>query len=914
MKTAAGTNSFAETFDVSMLRRRSSPPWLPYLVAVFAVAMAVAATRVLSHTYDTRILILLYFAAVSFTAWFGGFFPALFAIVLSYLTANLFILPEKNRFELDYGTASFLIVSFAVAAFSEAMKRARRRAESSAQRVVSIVETISDGFIATDAEWRCTYMNRAAEELSHLYREDALGKAPWEIFPSMAGDMAKAKLKQAATERLTVEFESYHESWQRWFEIQASFTEAGSLAIFFRDITERKLAQMGLAESEERLRFALRGAKAGLWDRDLVTGRLTWSSGYYDVNGLDRAVTPSIENLLTVVHPDDRERVEESIKTPQTDGQSINLEYRTIHPTRGVRWVAARGRTARDSADRPVRTSGIVLDITERKKAEGVVQFLSDAGDVLAGLVGFESTIQRVASLAIQHVADWCVVDMLSPMGQIEQVAYAHRDQELAETLKNLLERGPIEWEGIASTNQVLRGKTPRLVHEVAPDLLSAAARDDEHRRLLGRLEPKSLITVPLVARGKAIGTLTLVSSQFWRLYDQNDLDLAIELARRIATASDNARLYKELQEAQRQKDDFLAMLAHELRNPLAAIQYANQLAKITEKAEDSPAAEVIDRQVKNLAHLIDDLLDVSRITRDKIQLRKEVIDGSLLLERAIATVRPAIEGRHHELVTDLSKQKMPLFADPVRVEQIFVNLLSNAAKYTPEGGRLTVRSFEQDGQAVFRFRDSGIGIPVEMLPRVFELFTQVDRSLDRSQGGLGIGLTVVRKLAEMHGGSVSVASEGPGRGSEFTVRLPISDGTIETRAVQDAVTTSRSLKILVVDDNVDMATSIGKLLGHLGHTVRMAHDGPAAIDAAREFSPDVILLDIGLPGLDGYRVAEALRREAAFANVRLIAISGYGQAEDCKRAQAAGFNTHLVKPVDFAALVSALAAPDPSL
>jgi len=249
-----------------------------------------------------------------------------------------------------------------------------------------------------------------------------------------------------------------------------------------------------------------------------------------------------------------------------------------------------------------------------------------------------------------------------------------------------------------------------------------------------------------------------------------------------------------------------------------------------------------------------------------------------------------------------------------VRVEQIFVNLLSNAAKYTPEGGRLTVRSFEQDGQAVFRFRDSGIGIPVEMLPRVFELFTQVDRSLDRSQGGLGIGLTVVRKLAEMHGGSVSVASEGQGRGSEFTVRLPISDSSVETPAVQDAVTSGRSLKILVVDDNVDMATSIGKLLGHLGHTIRIAHDGPAAINAAREFSPDVILLDIGLPGLDGYRVAEALRREAAFANVRLIAVSGYGQAEDCKRAQAAGFDTHLVKPVDFSALVSALAAPDPSI
>jgi PAS domain S-box-containing protein len=890
-----------------MMRLRSTPAWIPYVAAAAAVSLAALIAYFLSPPSDTRILILSCFIAVIFSAWFGGFGPALLATVLSYLSAEAFFVQEKSRFVLDYPTVTFVTVCLAVAAFSEAMKRARRRAESSAQRVVSIVETITDGFIATDRQWKCTYMNRAAEELSHLYRQDALGKTPWEIFPSMAGDIAQAKLKQAATERLTVEFESFHESWNRWFEIQASFAEAGSLAIFFRDITERKLSQIALAESEERLRFALRGAKAGLWDRDIVTGRATWSDGYYEINGLDSGLTPSLENLLQAVHPDDRARVSESNRKTNDVGQNIDLEYRTVHPTQGVRWVAARGRTTRDNTGRPVRTSGIVLDITERKRAEETLRFLSEAGNVLAALVDFQSTIQRVASLAVRHFADWCVVDMISPLGQVDRVAFAHQDASLAQTLKDLLERGPLEWDTVANSAHVIRTKTPKLIGTLPSTFIDAVVRDDEHRRLLAKLAPASLMIVPLVARDKAIGTLTFVSAQPWRRYTQGDLELATELARRVATASDNARLYQELQEAQRQKDDFLAMLAHELRNPLAAIQYANQLAKMTE-SEDGAAADVIDRQVKNLAHLIDDLLDVSRITRDKIQLRKEVLDGSLLLQRAVATVRPMIEARHHQLITEIGPAPMPVHVDPVRVEQIFVNLLSNAAKYTPEGGRITVRCFEQDGQVVFKFKDSGIGIPVEMLPRVFELFTQVDRSLDRSQGGLGIGLTVVRKLAEMHGGSVSVTSEGAGRGSEFTVRLPMTEHTVEAPSEPETASTTAPLKVLIVDDNVDMAKSIGLLLGRLGHTISTAHDGPAALEAARAFSPDVILLDIGLPGLDGYRVAEALRREPAFANVRLIAVSGYGQAEDCKRAEAAGFDLHLVKPVDFAALVSALA------
>jgi CheY-like chemotaxis protein len=331
-------------------------------------------------------------------------------------------------------------------------------------------------------------------------------------------------------------------------------------------------------------------------------------------------------------------------------------------------------------------------------------------------------------------------------------------------------------------------------------------------------------------------------------------------------------------------------------------------LAQISGPGDDHQSAEVIERQVQNLVHLIDDLLDVSRITRNKIELRREPIDGRTLLQRAAGTVEPVIKGRKHDLIIEPPSEPLPLFVDPTRAEQILVNLLTNAAKYTPEGGRITARAFAADGFAVFKIKDTGLGIPEPMLHRVFELFTQVNPSFDRSQGGLGIGLTVVRQLAELHGGSVSAASEGPGRGSEFTVRLPLSDAPVPSaRGERGSPNSAKPQKVLVVDDNVDTARSLALLLRGSGHSVEVAHDGYAALDAARSFRPETIILDLGLPGIDGYKVAEQLRADSDFQQTRLIALSGYGQADDRRRSSEVGFDQHLVKPVDYRDLSAAI-------
>jgi PAS domain S-box-containing protein len=369
-------------------------------------------------------------------------------------------------------------------------------------------------------------------------------------------------------------------------------------------------------------------------------------------------------------------------------------------------------------------------------------------------------------------------------------------------------------------------------------------------------------------------------------------------------------RIEAERLEADRRKDEFLAMLAHELRNPLASINSAVQLfGKLETEEELEWAKEVIQRQVKHLARLIDDLLDASRITRGKISLRKEILDVSPVVSSAVEVVRPLVEERRHELNVSLAPGALRLEADPMRLEQILVNLLTNAAKYTEAGGRIWLTVRHEGAEIVVEVRDTGVGITAELLPRVFDLFAQGDRSIARSEGGLGIGLTLVQKLAEMHGGSVTAASGGPGEGSEFTVRLPAADSAAQktTPKAGRPHVARQSSRVLVVDDNRDTVAGLAKLLGLLGHDVRIAYDGPTAIEVARSHRPEVVLLDIGLPGMDGYDVAKRLRTEPYCKDSLIIAVSGYGQEEDRRRSKQAGFDHHLSKPVDYESLMALL-------
>jgi PAS domain S-box-containing protein len=394
-----------------------------------------------------------------------------------------------------------------------------------------------------------------------------------------------------------------------------------------------------------------------------------------------------------------------------------------------------------------------------------------------------------------------------------------------------------------------------------------------------------------------------------------------------IRDISERSRLEKQTQEQaealadlHRRKDEFLAMLSHELRNPLAPIANAVQLLRLQQRNENlfqQQARTIIERQVGQMKHLVDDLLEISRITTGRIQLRQERVVMGGIVEQALETARPLLEQRRHEVTVSLPPQPIWVLADAARLEQVVVNLLTNAAKYTDEGGHIWltvelasgVASAPRD-TAVLRVRDTGIGIAPELLPRIFDLFTQAERSLDRSEGGLGIGLALVQQLVEMHGGTVGVSSV-LGQGSEFVVRLPVvpvsappppAHGTEITRPA------AVPLRVLVVDDNVDGAESVAMLLRPAGHDVRTVYDGPSTLQAALDFRPNVVLLDIGLPGRNGYEVAKQLRRQAVLQGVVLVAVTGYGQETDRQRSQEAGFDHHLVKPADIGQVQQILA------
>lgn len=435
---------------------------------------------------------------------------------------------------------------------------------------------------------------------------------------------------------------------------------------------------------------------------------------------------------------------------------------------------------------------------------------------------------------------------------------------------------------------------------------------DDPRVQLVKGYGLRAYACNPLIAEGRLLGTLSFASRRRDQ-FDAEELEFLQTICQYITVAYERIRLIQQLRDTDRRKDEFLAMLAHELRNPLTPIR--SGLHVLRKSADQIPTAArihaMMERQVDHLVRLVDDLLEVSRITRSKIELRKERVDLAAILDNAIDLSQPLIAAEGHQLTRILPPDPLWLKADPVRLAQVFANLLNNAAKYTAPGGQIHVTVERQGGKAVVSIRDTGAGIPPEMLPRVFDLFTQVNRSGDRAQSGLGIGLFLVRRLVELHGGRVEARSDGPGQGSEFVVSLPLVATLAEeaTTAARSASAPGAAQRVLVVDDSPDVADSTGLLLGSLGIEVQVVYDGPAALQSLATFQPAVVLLDLGMPGMDGFEVARRIRQHPAGQAITLVALTGWGQEQDRRRTRQAGFDQHLVKPVDPEALQAFLAS-----
>ena len=469
---------------------------------------------------------------------------------------------------------------------------------------------------------------------------------------------------------------------------------------------------------------------------------------------------------------------------------------------------------------------------------------------------------------------------------------------------------------------------------EAFPQPLQKAMRQESKSELAIRASGalpdnvRYLQVAPLKAGSRTVAMLALGYHSAPRGHATADEATIDELASRAAIAFENGRLYwnlkremlrtkeaeEKLQQASRRKDEFLAMLSHELRNPLAPIRNAAEVMRRIAPADPGIAwaREVVERQVTHLAQLVDDLLDVSRITQGKISLKKEPIELGKVIQHSIDTARTLLDAKKHHLAVNLPSSPIWVHGDFARLSQVVGNILNNAAKYTGEGGRIELAASADRGQAVISVRDNGIGIDSKLLPHVFELFTQGERSLDRSQGGLGVGLTVVERLVDLHQGRVEVRSDGIGKGSLFRVVLPCIS---EVAPAQDgaqaqvlAAVNTGGRRVLVIDDNIDAAESIAVFLRLEGHEVRTVSDGPQAVAIAQVFAPQVAVVDIGLPGMNGYEVARRLRQRGAAGPALLIALTGYGQKEDRTRSTEAGFHHHFVKPADPRVIQAAIA------
>jgi PAS domain S-box-containing protein len=560
-----------------------------------------------------------------------------------------------------------------------------------------------------------------------------------------------------------------------------------------------------------------------------------------------------------------------------------------------------------------IHTRCFTRDVTQRKRSDQTARFLADASAALAVLVDFDSTLQKVASLAVPSFADWATVDLAEADGSLRRVSVSHVDPAKVQLAHEVHRRFPPEPHAPQGVWAILCTGRSEIVPVITDELLVQSIKDDELLRIMRELGLKSYIGVPLTVRGRTLGVITFINAESGHQYDETDLAVAEDLAGRAAIAIENAQLYQELRQADQRKDEFLATLAHELRNPLAPIRNGLQVLRLAGGGGEmaNEVRTMMERQLDQMVRLVDDLLDVSRITRDKLELRKEQVTLASVLQSAVETSRPLIDQSGHTFSLTLPPTPVYLEADLTRLAQVFSNLINNSAKYTMPGGRIAVSGEVAQGEVLVRVRDNGLGIPVDALPRIFDMFSQVDRNMERAQGGLGIGLTLVRRLIEMHDGTVEAHSDGPGQGSEFIVRLPVLKGSAQwpdDSATCEDASVAPTRRILIVDDNHDSAMSLGMLLKLMGNEIQTVHDGLAAVDTAEKFRPDMILLDIGLPKLNGYDACRRIRRQGWSQSTVIVALTGWGQEEDRRRSQDAGFDHHLVKPVEIAALEKLMA------
>jgi PAS domain S-box-containing protein len=768
---------------------------------------------------------------------------------------------------------------------AQSISAARRRAEADLRKQSEwlhvTLSSIGDAVISTDIEGRVTFMNVVAEALTGWKQSEALGLLLSDVFQivnEQTREVVENPALRALSQDVIVGLANHtvlisRDGTERPIDDSAApiRNDRGELAgvvLIFRDITERRSAERALTSSEQDLSDFFENASVGLHWVGSDGTILRVNQTELDMLGYERE--EYVGRNIAEFHVD--QSVIENILTRLTRGQTL-IEYpaRLRCKDGSIRDVLINSNVKFEDGTF-IHTRCFTLDITDRKRAQDL---LRQSEERLRFIMA--SMPQKIFTTKADGELDY-----VNPQWT--------------------------EFSGL-SFEQLKSGGWFQLLHPDDADNSRSAWQASidaaekfhfEHRFLRSDGEYRWHFSRAMPLRDDD-GNVSMWVGSTTEIHAQKEASNRLRL------------LAADLSEADRRKNEFLAMLAHELRNPLAPIRNALQIIRLSQQnaAVVQSTSEIIERQVHHLVRLVDDLLDVSRISQGKIDLRRERVDLASALNQAVETCRPALDLGNHKITVSLPPERLQVKADPIRIAQVFSNLINNACKYSDPGSPISMEArFEADEIAV-SVKDNGVGIPADRLQNIFEMFTQVEKTRERAQGGLGIGLTLVKELVQLHGGTVEANSGGLDKGSEFTVRLPRaieSDDPVEIpEPAVPLAKTSAARRILVVDDNLDAAESLSMMLQLCGNETYIANDGVEAVEAVGTFRPEVILMDIGLPRLDGYEAARMVRNQALGKDVVLIALTGWGNAEDRQRSKDAGFDEHLVKPVDYEVLLKVL-------
>jgi PAS domain S-box-containing protein len=867
---------------------------MTFAIGASCVAAALLLRFVLNQTIGNALPVLPAFGATAVAEWFGGRRVAIPVTLLSFVGCVL-LLPagDVSPFAVVGGVAglvAFLLIAGVIIGFGEATRMAHARAHAQGETLRITFRSIGDAVITTDVAGRVTSLNSVAETLTGWPLPEATGQPLETVFRIVNEETRRpvdSPAAKALREGVVVGLANHtllidRNGIERPIDDSAApiRDEDGKVSgcvLIFRDVTPQRRVERERASQlvTARLLSSIIDSSDDAIIRKRLDGTIeTWNTAAERLFG--HTATEAIGRHISLVIPPDRLEEEERIITTLRAGERIeHFETERVRADGSRVWVSLTISPIVDDSGAVIAASKIVRDVTARRREE------AERGKLLAVLENSQDFIGMWNLRGMPFFVNRAGLAMVG--------------------LDNLDEarRTPIE-----------EFFFPEDRSRILDELLPAVLRDGR-----GEIEVRFRHFKTGAARWMAYKVLTLPD---FTGQPVGFATVSQDVTERKALADDLLRLASDLSEADRRKNEFLAMLAHELRNPLAPITNAVRALRARQPGDEGTvrtATDVLERQVTQMARLVDDLLDASRISRGRIELRKARIALGPVVEEAVEAVRPLCARMEHDLTVSLAPEAIYVDGDAGRLSQVVGNLLHNACKFTDKGGRIALSLAGEDGQAVIRVRDNGIGIDAAHVDGLFEMFGQADTALERTRDGLGIGLTLVKTLVELHGGSVAVHSDGPGRGSEFTIRLAALPAPDDAPTIPAAAAprSDGARCVLIVDDSVDAAQSMAMLLGFEGHAVHQAHDGAEAVRVAERLRPDVVVMDIGLPIMNGYEACRRIRSQAWGKGMLLVAMTGWGQDEDRERSSQAGFDVHLVKPVDHDELFEIIAGTRPA-